>query len=64
MKDQINSILVEDFFELINTEGGIMDQYANNLITDYEFLEALRSCIGGRVVPQQGWIDCNTGLVY
>lgn len=62
--DEVNHNKVIELGLLLSGERELRWQYHNNLITDFEFIEAIRAALGEVSQPEAGMIDRNTGLKY
>lgn len=62
--DEVNHDKVRALEELLNGTNGIGWQHYNNILTDYEFVEAIRAVLGEKNVPESGSIDRCTGLLW
>lgn len=60
--DLWNHSRVKALFEVL--AGDVGTQHANQLISDAEFLAAIREAIGKDLQTSEGAIDMNTGLQY
>ena len=64
MLDTTNRNKVMALEDLLNGEQAIGWQHMNEVLTDYEFIEAIRRVIGEPCPPEAGMVDINTGLKY
>ena len=64
MLDTANRSKVMALEDLLNGERAIGWQHTNEMLTDYEFIEAVRSALGESCPPEAGMVDINTGLKY
>lgn len=62
--DEVNHDKVRALEELLNGDKALGWQQYNNLITDFEFIEAIRAALGEVSQPEAGMIDRNTGMKY